>query len=283
MSISVDYMITAKCNLACPFCYGPDPKMRGEINLSQKLDFVDYLAERGVKRIIIAGGEPLISVHLEPVLQRASQSGLEIAVQTNGFSLKKIRQIAPLLEWLALPIDASNLATHLFMRTTEKQSENTINSAVAGRHVNPKLKIKIGTVVTKENISQIREMAPIIRSIKPDVWKLYEVRPRGAALLNYENLRVSRENLDRAILDLKTMNSDLNIHYSPCDLTARAYIIVNPDTECLIPDGSGYLSAGHLVAESGDIQDAVWDRALAMMNLDGHHKNVDRSFPGWMK
>lgn len=59
--LSVDLMVTQKCNFRCKYCYangGPDK--RHELSMKECKDIVDQCADLGVRVINITGGEPLV-------------------------------------------------------------------------------------------------------------------------------------------------------------------------------------------------------------------------------
>jgi MoaA/NifB/PqqE/SkfB family radical SAM enzyme len=83
---SVCFQITRKCNLACPYCisssapnadYGLPTEKAGEV--------IRKVAEAGVKRLGISGGEPFIRDDMMDLLALATDLGLETFVTTNGF------------------------------------------------------------------------------------------------------------------------------------------------------------------------------------------------------
>ena len=87
--LMVVWNFTQACNLSCVHCYQvatrkPQPD---ELSLVEKRDVIDQLAEAGVPFLAIAGGEPLVSPDLWPVLERAKQHGFYVTLATNGTML----------------------------------------------------------------------------------------------------------------------------------------------------------------------------------------------------
>lgn len=81
--------ITQACNLTCRHCYQnathkPQPD---ELTTEQKLDFLDQLAAEFVPFLAIAGGEPLVTRDLWPVLERCRARGIHVTLATNGTML----------------------------------------------------------------------------------------------------------------------------------------------------------------------------------------------------
>ena len=82
----VVWNFTQACNLRCRHCYQnatprPDPD---ELTLAEKLDLVDQMADAGTPFLAIAGGEPLVSRDIWPVLEHAHRRGIHLTLATNG-------------------------------------------------------------------------------------------------------------------------------------------------------------------------------------------------------
>ncbi len=65
---------TNRCNLTCRHCYQDSSRaaLDGELSLEEKLSVVDQMGRGYVPMLAISGGEPTVSPHLIPVLERAS-------------------------------------------------------------------------------------------------------------------------------------------------------------------------------------------------------------------
>jgi hypothetical protein len=84
--LMVVWNLTQACNLRCRHCYQnatPRPAP-DELTLEEKLGAVDQLGAAGVPFLAIAGGEPLISKDLWPVLERARERRIHVSLATNG-------------------------------------------------------------------------------------------------------------------------------------------------------------------------------------------------------
>ncbi|MGK8440367.1 GTP 3',8-cyclase MoaA [Ectopseudomonas hydrolytica] len=86
--------LTAACNYACTYCV-PDGKRlvaaQDELSAEAMARGVAYLIEAaGIERLRITGGEPLVSMRLDPFLRQVSQLGLDdISLTTNGQLLER--------------------------------------------------------------------------------------------------------------------------------------------------------------------------------------------------
>jgi radical SAM protein with 4Fe4S-binding SPASM domain len=84
--LMVVWNFTQACNLSCVHCYQQATRkpQSDELALAQKLDVIAQLANAGVPFLTLAGGEPLVSPDLWPVLEAARRRGFYITLATNG-------------------------------------------------------------------------------------------------------------------------------------------------------------------------------------------------------
>lgn len=78
--------ISARCQLACPYCYvGEDGG--GELSTSQWERIFDDLAGYGVFQVTFGGGEPTLRSDLKELALSARRVGLNLCMTTNGINL----------------------------------------------------------------------------------------------------------------------------------------------------------------------------------------------------
>lgn len=85
--------LTARCNLACPYCLPDGAEPPGLLSQAQRLAVVTAAVELGVRQLRLTGGEPLLHPGLEPLIaaiaplrRRAGASGglQEVCLTSNG-------------------------------------------------------------------------------------------------------------------------------------------------------------------------------------------------------
>jgi MoaA/NifB/PqqE/SkfB family radical SAM enzyme len=261
--------------------------MEGELSLSLKKYLIKELANRSVSHIVFAGGEPLISAHALQIIPWTRSLGIRISLQTNAFFLDRLHAVLPYLDWLALPIDGVHPSTQATLRTSINQLDQTkaaIELLRSSRDVNAQL--KIGTVVTPQNLSELPEIAKQVEILQPDIWKWYQVRPRGAGRSHFETLSLSRTDIEAAWFAVKAQYPRLKIFISFIEQSINAYLIVNPDSEALVPQVDTYFSAGYLIKRGvtpPQFDDSVWNSFLAQRDKGAQVMNIVNSFPDWLE
>ncbi len=109
--ITVLWALRSPCNLGCDYCYfgtleehrearPTQPGQlshfsRGDLNLADIARFLSTVNRSGVRRIFLAGGEPLIWPPIGQVIEALTGAGIEVIVCTNGIPLNRptIRQM----------------------------------------------------------------------------------------------------------------------------------------------------------------------------------------------
>ena len=86
---SVFWSITGKCNYRCRHCYMDAPGAAlGELSTQEALDLVDQMAECGVLRVDITGGEPFVRKDFWQIIDRLQAHKIVVGmVYTNGWLL----------------------------------------------------------------------------------------------------------------------------------------------------------------------------------------------------
>jgi len=115
--VMIDAGITKKCNIRCEFCYGIHQKMNGTMIPREPLIRLFKEAPKvGIKAIAIVGdGEPTLNPALVDAVIAGKESGLHMAVATNGVRMTDtmIADLVDRLVWLRFNLSAvgENYAT----------------------------------------------------------------------------------------------------------------------------------------------------------------------------
>lgn len=88
--------VTKRCNLACQHCYLDAADLLentgDELNCDEVKQILDQVASRGTQTmVVLTGGEPLLRLDLEQMIQHGTQLGLSMVVGTNGLLLSQSR------------------------------------------------------------------------------------------------------------------------------------------------------------------------------------------------
>ncbi|MCX6741398.1 MAG: radical SAM protein, partial [Candidatus Parcubacteria bacterium] len=228
----VTFRITSQCTQHCRFCYGPKNIPALKFNdlkvVFQK--FFDY----GVKGVVLTGGEPLMRRDINKILARLKKYNFKIFLDTNGDLFSQHESaINQCVDVLGLPIDASS--EQLAYR--RNNLANVLNALGSYRGIDVRLKIKVGTVVTKENFGGLNQIAELLKQFPVDIWKLYQFIPSGlTANQNKNSLMLSDEIYFNEVSKLTVKyNNFFEIITSPRQDRTNAYFLINPDGQVIMP------------------------------------------------
>jgi radical S-adenosyl methionine domain-containing protein 2 len=188
-TIVINWHLLEPCQFKCKYCYAQWdkadlPQVYKNNSMSEKLIDELLLFKQQYKnvRLSLAGGEPLLDKNIEHKIIYAYKKNLKVSIITNGDLLteKFILDNAKYLDILGLSIDSMNDETNIKIgRATLTLKLPKYNEIIAlvklAKKVNPKIKIKINTVVNRFNFNE--NMRDLIKDINPDKWKIFQVLP----------------------------------------------------------------------------------------------------------
>jgi len=180
--LMVVWNITQACNLRCRHCYqnsGAKP-LQSELTLEEKLHAVDQMAVAGVPFLAIAGGEPLITNDLWPVLERAKHWGIHVTIATNGTLLTPER-VARLMElgvkYVEVSIDSLKPEEHDRFRgqpgAWERSIQGIRNSVAAG------MRTGLATCFTRQTVETVDEVVEFAISLGCRTFSHFNFIPVG--------------------------------------------------------------------------------------------------------
>lgn len=189
---TVDVIPTAKCDLECSMCWGPDHNMRDELTTENWCDILTYLATNGTRSITISGGEPLIRKDIGQIVQVAHALGLRPKLSTNTTQLAaKADEVLPYLAEIGIPIDGSTRDRNASIRAGNPAAFDTALAALYWiPRCCPNLSITVRTVVSAKSRDDVVNIGSLLvrRGNSVRRWKLYEFTPVsiGAQAQGYE-------------------------------------------------------------------------------------------------
>ena len=168
---NIDYLrisVTDRCNLRCIYCMPEEGiRLTGRENILQEPEIIRIcrvMAELGIKKIKITGGEPLVRPRI-PVLIRQIKAipGIEkVTLTTNGILLKKqMRELAEAgLDSLNISLDT--IDRDGFIKITRRDFLDDTLAGIEEAMKYPDVQLKINCVplgIEEQNLCEIAEFA----------------------------------------------------------------------------------------------------------------------------
>jgi radical S-adenosyl methionine domain-containing protein 2 len=170
---SVNWHITQRCNYHCKFCFSQH--LDQEVTSLETADeILRYLRRIGLEKINFVGGEPTLHPLFFEIVKLAKSMGFVVSVVSNGYYLNRdiIQKLKPFVDWIGLSIDSADEKVEVSLgRGNGSHVKKTLELAQVIHEAG--IKLKINTTITRLNWKE--DMRPLIRLLKPDRWKVFQV------------------------------------------------------------------------------------------------------------
>ncbi len=222
----VSIQITNICNLDCPFCFRRNVIDKPFSNIEK---IIRNLKDCNVDTIVISGGEPLLRKDIVEILELCKELNIKTVLQSNGILLNKyFDDIYKYVDWISLSLDGDTPETNSLLRS-EKQFYSILKILPIIKK--NKIKVKLGTVVTRINYENILGIGKLIGNYV-DIWKLYQFYPRKGTLAdkNKDKLAIDDELFKDVFLKIKNNfpNMQISVH-AVKDFNKSPCLMIDPD------------------------------------------------------
>jgi MoaA/NifB/PqqE/SkfB family radical SAM enzyme len=266
----VIFNYSARCNMACTFCYVP---FNGEkAPLSDKLAYLDRLKALGTELITFGGGDPLMDPHFPDLVSHAATLGLTIQLDTNGLCLsaKNLPLIRDHVSFMSLPLEGP-AETHTLMRGHQKHFQHVLSWLP--RLLDAEVRVKINTVASLPNIDALPRLAEILspfcqRQDNPLArWSIYEFIPAESGERHRADYELPAGHFAQAMARLMSNFPDLPIEPGSRSQRKSAYFFMNDRGAVYISDPSPIRDSavfiGHVLEQ--DIGE-TWSRLVTQQD-----------------
>ncbi|WP_406440740.1 radical SAM protein [Streptomyces sp. NBC_01613] len=281
----VDLRLLGKCNLSCPFCFGP----RHEVPSMTETDafrVVGLLRRAEVRGVVISGGEPTLLPYLADLVAELSlplpsgAPGPRVVLSTNGLApLRTMERILPHLSWIALPIESVDKEQHRRMRTgVAPHRERVLGLLKEVRTQHRRVQVKLGTVVTRLNASGASGVLNLLEDDwLPDVWKVYQMSETNYGADNRDWLSVSDQEFEDVVARCEKAAANRGIRLQVYRNTTRSgsYLFVDPDCQAVVIDDGCERRIGHLFHDPEKVAAGLRDA----LDHTGNARNFSGTYP----
>jgi len=98
-----------------------------------------------------------------------------------------------------------------------------------------------------QNLGELSLVAAEVQQLQPDVWKWYQLRQEVQRACTLETLAVPRSQLENFSYSRLDPIIQVTYMHSYVEQSINAYLIIDPDSEALVPLIDSYVSAGYLL------------------------------------
>jgi organic radical activating enzyme len=284
VGFTFDLWPTGTCDMDCPFtCYGSavpvlqkasgngrrgyikkyiptaetiaitgDDLARPEMTEDQVKHVLTVLHNAGGNKTVFAGGEPLIRKETPEFIKYAKRMGLIVYLSTNGsFVSKRYPEFFQHIDVLGLPLDGSSTEMNTQMGRREYCMGNTLELLRMFKKNKPPHKVKIGTVLSRVNVSDLENIAallfenPDIRP--PDIWRIYQFEEIGRGIIGAESHKIDDDQFIEATERVQRLYPGSGIFPRSNETHINAYFFVTPDGMIQVVNEHSHVSIGDLL------------------------------------
>ncbi|HLC57775.1 MAG TPA: radical SAM protein [Candidatus Nanoarchaeia archaeon] len=171
------FQITRYCNLECPTCFIKAGEDGAHVPTNAVMDVAEFMGQKGLIEARLTGGEPTLHPDFFDILHKFQEKNVYVSVATNGVMSQ--RTLDALCEesnlWVICSIDG-NRETH------NRYRSNTFDRIVRNlrylKSRNPATRLRLTTVLTKENKGQMYELGELTRSLGAESITVIPLRPQ---------------------------------------------------------------------------------------------------------
>lgn len=184
MLSELDLHVTNRCTTSCAYCcFSSNRKELPELTTVELKRIIDDAKYLGCTHVHFTGGEPLIRDDIYELIGYASQSGLEMRLQTNGMLLTKdsaFKLIQSGLTSIMISLDSDRPIEHDKLRGdgTWAAAVDAIKNALEVG-----LSVRVNSVLTKENWSRIHKTILFVQTIGVKKYSAFYFSPIGCGAL----------------------------------------------------------------------------------------------------
>ncbi len=207
--------VTNDCNLRCTHCYvsSGDYIPPREMQADEILALVDSARDLGVRRFLIAGGEPFVMRDIFQIISHITAEN-DLVVLTNGmfFSDKMIERLRASLGRgrisFQISLDGPDAETHDRVRGT-----GTFAKTIPGirRAVEHGFEVTISTAVNQHNLHSVAATTRFIGSLGIKAHHILSMQEFGRAIDHKLELLVSPADLTTVMRDCRRVGDEIGV------------------------------------------------------------------------
>ena len=177
---------TAGCNLGCMHCRRLDVSkqlMKNDMSTAESLQFISNLAAFAKPILVLSGGEPLFRPDIFRIAAHARDSGLAVALATNGTLINESRARSIVdsgIRRVAISVDGADEATHDAFRRQPGSLAAALNGFRNLRALG--MSMQINCTITRHNVRQIDTLYSMACGLGADALHLFMLVPVGCGV-----------------------------------------------------------------------------------------------------
>lgn len=253
MEKEICWNITARCNQNCKYCHRFLNIM--DLTYDENLKILNNLENSGITSITWTGGEALLLNGIEDLLKISYDKGIKNKIITNGKLLTKERidKIYKYLDSITLSIDSINEDINDSLGRGRNHFEEIKEILDYIKKKNYDIKIRINSVVCKNNIEDFKELTNFLNNYDIYSWRIFKFMPlREKAVVNKKLFDVSLDNYNEVVKYIKSNSKIENIDTRIEEDMENKYVLILANGDIVITNKGKDKKVGNALNDSLD-------------------------------
>ncbi len=214
--LTVNWSLSFRCNFTCSHCYSRDLVDEG-LDRKEVLRIIDLLAAKGVVFVNFGGGEPLVYPDLFDVAAYASEAGLKVTMNSNGYLLGKeeaARIVGSGFFSVGVSIDSPHGDVHDRFRNRPGSFQRALGAL--GHLASAGGMTSVSCVINRQNVHDWEGMIDLCRDHGARTLYLHNYKCTGMGLVHKDELDLGAEEWGRfyaRALEVQRSVTDLTISF----------------------------------------------------------------------
>lgn len=219
--------ITARCNQNCKYCHRF--LKINDLSYNENLSILKNLKDSGINSITWTGGEALLFNGIDELLKYSYELGIKNKIITNGklLTTNRIDKIHKYLDSITLSIDSTDSDVNDYLGRGRNHFEEVREILDYIKKKNYNVKIRINSVVCKNNINNLKELTEFLNNYEIYSWRIFKFMPlRETAVLNKKMFEISLNDYYDAIENIKQKSNIVNIDTRAEKDMEKKYVLI---------------------------------------------------------
>lgn len=217
--IHIDVGLAKGCNIHCHYCFGAlqgNIYKRGQGLFFPRDSLLDYMRSAGKMGVrsmgLIGEGEPTLNPALEEAIIVGAQSGIDMALATNGILFKPTKEVLQNLKWVRYNISAASKESYRILHNSEdfdKVIESISQSVELKKQQGLEVTVGLQMVLTPRDIDEVVPLSRLGKKLGVDYLVIKQCSDTQTSSLGvFNKVEENKKRYEEVLKEASTMSSD---------------------------------------------------------------------------